>query len=171
MWGRKPNRLHVLTEHSCRQPAPVGKLVRMVMLLAIKDGATVVRIDPNRDNNLAYFVGDAFVDLVPVPQHIIKDICADLQSMARIRVPLRAISSFLSWLGVRKPGFATGLPLKGRFRLQIDGKQIQVLVRITSSESGSRAVLRLVNPATASPEAGDLLRKLWLRPGEQERND
>jgi type IV pilus assembly protein PilB len=171
MWGRKPNPVHVLTEDKCRQLAPVSKLVRMVMLLAIKDGATVVRIDPNRDNNLAYFVGDAFVDLVPALRHILKDVCADLQSMARIHVPPRALSSLLSWLGVRQPSSAAGHPLKGRFRLQIDGKQIQVLVCITSVESGSRAVLRLVNPAMAPLEAGELLIKLWRRPREHQRND
>lgn len=170
MWMPKPNRLEILVYDNVNRLAPIGKLIRIVLLLAIKDGATEIRFHPDRRQNLEFLVGDVFYDLVPVPEHTLEGMSAELQQMAEPRLPVRAFTRIRSLLGLGTLRSAVRRPFKGRFRLQIDGKQIQVLVRITPIPSGPQMILRLINPAMAAPEAKRLVQELWRRSREHVRN-
>lgn len=133
----------------------VRKFVYFVLLLAVKDGATEVRIEPSESEGvwkLRYQVGSVWDELEPIPLHI--PIAQEVRRLARMYYGFR-------WWR-RLTGLANQPATKeGGIRLIISGAEIDVIVSIHSRgfEAPESVVLRLPGPELPSEGAWRILRE------------
>jgi hypothetical protein len=127
------------------QGSPLPKLWALVLLLAIRDGATRVWYDPALgDSQLGYETGGVEIALVPPPQHL----QAPLVDEMRRLLHRRGVRGFVA----RLLGAAVGRSAAGENSFVAKAGEREVTVTATLDLLRSRVVLRL-SPDTGAAEA------------------
>jgi type II secretory ATPase GspE/PulE/Tfp pilus assembly ATPase PilB-like protein len=121
---------------------PVRKLIYLVLLLSLKDKASEIRFEPERERyKLSYVVDKAVHDLAPPPLLMAARIGNAIKVMADLDITKRRV------------------PQNGGVRLLVDGSSAEVLVSIQPTEFGERATLNITATAEASQRAARVLRE------------
>jgi hypothetical protein len=129
------------------------KLWSMVLLLAVKDLATVVRYEPNRgERSLSYRVNGIYHDLVAPPVHMADILIDEIERMAgRVRPP-RLLPGALRRLVRGQPGPADRLQ-KALVELKVGDQFVDAIVTIEPTRAGRRVVVYLVDGTAVSETA------------------
>jgi len=122
------------------------KLWALVLLLAVRDGATRVWYDPAQgERRLGYEIDGVEAAMVPPPEHLQAKL---LQAVGKL-IRYRSVWRFISWLF---GGSAhRSAPLEGTFVAKVGGYGIPVTA--TFDMVLSRVVLRLSPETSAAPDA------------------
>ena len=124
--------------------APVIRLVNALFCQAVKDGASDIHVEPyERAVTVRFRVDGLLHDVLAPPAHLHARLVSRLKIMARLDIAERR------------------LPQDGRIRIRVSGRDVDVRVSIVPTAFGERAVLRLLDRATAPLD----LERLGLAPG------
>jgi hypothetical protein len=160
---------------------PARKLLYLVLLLAIKDGASEVRFEPltpgdvlgpefppwnggeSREGwvvpprsrwhgcRVRYYLGGTWYDMVPVPVPV-HALSREVAALTRLGFIHRPVRYIHRWLAALRG--ARPRPLESRLRLLVGGKEVEVLACL-----GAPLVLHL-SPGDAGQDAHDLLKSV-----------
>lgn len=130
--------------------SPAQKLWAVVLLLAVKDGATTVCYDPAQgEKQLSYEIGGIEYALAPPPEHL-KTL---LPKVVGNWLCKRSAWRLISWL------FASSasqlVPMEGMFAAVFNGQR--VIVSAAVDKESSRVVFRLFPETSAVPAARNAL--------------
>ncbi len=131
-----------------RESTDAGKLVRMVLLLAIKDEAEFVLLDSRPDGmTIRYCIAGVWYEMVPPPRHLATGIMKELRVLTRAAAPGRRWADWLrpTWWRQRRTQVKAH---SGNFACRVNTTVIDIWARFVASLSGERAVLSL-RPARA----------------------
>jgi len=113
--------------------APVVKLVNLVLLQALKDGATDVHFEPHEDKfRIRYRVDGVLYEMMPPPRHLARPVVNRLKVMAALDVA------------------EYRLPQVGRIELNVSGQTIDIRMSTMPTAHGERAALRIVRKERTS---------------------
>ena len=110
------------------EAAPVVKLVNLILLRAIKEGASDIHLDPAEDNRgrVRLRVDGVLRDLEPLPEGLLQPVVGRLKIMANVDVAERR------------------LPQDGRIRVKVEGREVDLRVCVVPTMLGERVCMRLV---------------------------
>lgn len=160
-----------LGETYALKPA-LRKLWSMVLLLAIKDLATVIRYEPHRrERALSYRVNGVYYDLVPPGEPLAMGLIDEIEEMATPGGP----SWLPSGLWRRLAGTADSSaerPQKSLVELKVGDQVVDAIITIESTRAGRSVIIYLVDSTvvseTESAAAGracELLRRMYKSRG------
>jgi type IV pilus assembly protein PilB len=108
--------------------APVRKLLNMVMLLAIKDKASDIHLEPFEDEfKMRYKVDGVIYEMVPPPRHLAMAIATRIKVMSNLDIAERR------------------LPQDGRIQLNVGGSPVDLRVSVLPTMFGESVVLRVLD--------------------------
>jgi type IV pilus assembly protein PilB len=117
--------LEIGTAESMVDCSPVQKLIAMVLLLAIKDRASEIRIQAQKNLcRLFYVIRGVSIDLVPPPPEIAPQVIRSIQAAAHLDLP-----SFRN-------------ETQNRMQLRIGDFSVPLVVEILTIKEGKEAVIR-----------------------------
>lgn len=151
---------------------PVGRLVAMVLLLALKDQAREVRFEPSVDETgtrglrLFYEVQGEVHELVPPPAAIATEVLDEVQKASGLQTPRRRWAERLRRLADRLDPQVETTRL-GRFRIVGGHLSHEVTVRAYPSPIGPRLFLTLGEvPSPLAEQSAALLRQQLAQRGK-----
>ncbi len=111
--------------------APVIALVNLIMLRAIKEGASDIHIEPSGDKNLKvrYRIDGILHDIMSPPRGLHMAIISRIKIMSNLNIAERR------------------LPQDGRIKVQVHGREVNFRVSTIPAVNGESAVLRILDPA------------------------
>ena len=111
--------------------APVIALVNLIMLRAIKEGASDIHIEPSGDRQLKvrYRIDGVLHDIMSPPKSLHMAIISRVKIMSNLNIAERR------------------LPQDGRIKVQVHGREINFRVSTIPAVNGESAVLRILDPA------------------------
>ncbi|MDD4363330.1 MAG: ATPase, T2SS/T4P/T4SS family, partial [Atribacterota bacterium] len=111
--------------------APVISLVNLIMLRAIKEGASDIHIEPFGDKALKvrYRIDGILHDIMSPPRSLHMAIISRIKIMSNLNIAERR------------------LPQDGRIKVQVHGREINFRVSTIPAVNGESAVLRILDPA------------------------
>ncbi len=111
--------------------APVISLVNLIMLRAIKEGASDIHIEPYGDKALKvrYRIDGILHDIMSPPRSLHMAIISRIKIMSNLNIAERR------------------LPQDGRIKVQVHGREINFRVSTIPAVNGESAVLRILDPA------------------------
>ena len=122
------------------EEAPVIKLANLVLLQAIKDGASDIHIEPfEKTMHLRYRIDGALIDVPPPPKTMQVALISRLKIMSNLDIAERR------------------LPQDGRMRVRYGGRDIDLRVSFLPTVHGEKCVLRILeksNLATGIDKLG-----------------
>lgn len=137
-----------------KRGTPAQKLWTVVLLLAVKDGATRVWYDPAKgESRLGYEIGDVEHAMVPPPKHIEAELTKMAENLVRRRSALGFLAGFFGGSTVRSS------PLEGSFVAKFEGQR--VTVSATVDLVGSCVMLRPLPESSAAPAAHAVLKSIF----------
>jgi hypothetical protein len=147
---------------------PDRKLLAMVLLLALKDGASVLGFEPcepdseGPDVRMYYEVEGVSYDLVPPPRSCCEWLACDLKEIAGFHPVRRRLAHFLRRLAHLIDGDGDLAHSRhARFRLKAGADAVDVSVTMTPATFGDRVLLHFpACPAALRRLASDALRDL-----------
>lgn len=126
--------------------SPTEKLWAIVLLLAIRDGATRVWYDPDQgDRRLGYEIDGEEYDMVPPPEQMQAKLLRSVENLIRSRYLWRCFSRLFGGSARRSA------PQEGTFVAKIG--EHGILISANLDKGLSRVVLRLSPEARAVPAA------------------
>jgi len=121
------------------ESAPVRKLLNMVLLLAIRDGASDIHFEPFEDEFRIRLKADGVLqEMVPPPKHLAFAITTRIKVMANLDIAERR------------------LPQDGRIKLRMMGKEIDLRVSTLPTLYGESVVLRILDRGSIVLDLGSL---------------
>jgi type IV pilus assembly protein PilB len=149
--------IHVLSADDFEDENTVPKLVKMVLLLATKDGASEILFEPQESSyRLRYQVAGKWYDMVPPPEHLGRRIAQVFKVMADLDI-----------CNARSPQ-------EGRMRFALADGEAEMLVSIQPSPHGEAVRVSIVTNSMEKA-AKELLDAYLSRgsypPAEDERSD
>lgn len=125
---------------------PVKKLLNLVLLQAIQDGAADIHFEPFEDEfKMRYRIDGVLYEMVPPPRHIAVAISSRIKVMASLDIAERR------------------LPQDGRIALVVQGRPVDLRVSILPTMFGESVVLRVLDRSQVELD----LAKLGLGEHEQ----
>ena len=125
------------------ESAPVRKLLNMVLLMAIKDGASDIHFEPFETEFRIRIKADGVLyEMVPPPKHLAFAITTRIKVMANLDIAERR------------------LPQDGRIELQVGGKPVDLRVSVLPTLFGESVVMRVLDRGVVSLD----LEKVGLKP-------
>ncbi len=111
--------------------APVISLVNLIMLRAIKEGASDIHIEPFGDKSLKvrYRIDGILHDIMSPPRSLHMAIISRVKIMSNMNIAERR------------------LPQDGRIKVQVHGREVNFRVSTIPAVNGESAVLRILDPA------------------------
>ena len=111
--------------------APVISLVNLIMLRAIKEGASDIHIEPYGDKSLKvrYRIDGVLHDIMSPPRSLHMAIISRIKIMSNLNIAERR------------------LPQDGRIKVQVSGREVNFRVSTIPAVNGESAVLRILDPA------------------------
>ena len=111
--------------------APVISLVNLIMLRAIKEGASDIHIEPSGDKHLKvrYRIDGILHDIMSPPKSLHMAIISRVKIMSNLNIAERR------------------LPQDGRIKVQVHGREVNFRVSTIPAVNGESAVLRILDPA------------------------
>lgn len=111
--------------------APVISLVNLIMLRAIKEGASDIHIEPFGDRSLKvrYRIDGILHDIMSPPRSLHMAIISRVKIMSNMNIAERR------------------LPQDGRIKVQVHGREVNFRVSTIPAVNGESAVLRILDPA------------------------
>ncbi len=111
--------------------APVISLVNLIMLRAIKEGASDIHIEPYGDKSLKvrYRIDGILHDIMTPPRSLHRAIISRIKIMSNLNIAERR------------------LPQDGRIKVQVHGREVNFRVSTIPAINGESAVLRILDPA------------------------
>ena len=111
--------------------APVISLVNLIMLRAIKEGASDIHIEPYGDRSLKvrYRIDGVLHDIMSPPRNLHMAIISRIKIMSNMNIAERR------------------LPQDGRIKVQVHGREVNFRVSTIPAVNGESAVLRILDPA------------------------
>ena len=110
------------------EAAPIRKLLNMVLLLAIKDQASDIHLEPFEDEFKIRVRADGVLfEMVPPPRHLANAIVARVKVMANLNIAERR------------------LPQDGRIELNVGGNSVDLRVSILPTLFGEAVVMRVLD--------------------------
>jgi type IV pilus assembly protein PilB len=111
--------------------APIISLVNLIMLRAIKEGASDIHIEPYGDKSLKvrYRIDGILHDIMTPPRSLHMAIISRIKIMSNLNIAERR------------------LPQDGRIKVQVHGREINFRVSTIPAINGESAVLRILDPA------------------------
>lgn len=121
---------------------PVKKLLNLVLLQAIRDGASDVHFEPFEDEyKMRYRIDGVLYEMVPPPRHIAVAVSSRIKVMADLDIAERR------------------LPQDGRIALTVGGKPVDLRVSVLPTMFGESIVLRILDRSQVTLD----LNRLGLR--------
>lgn len=115
------------------EAAPVRKLLNMVLLLAIRDKASDIHLEPFEDEfKMRYRVDGVMYEMVPPPRHLAPAISSRVKVMANLDIAERR------------------LPQDGRIELNIGGNPVDLRVSVLPTMFGEGIVMRVLDRTVVS---------------------
>ncbi|MCD6303467.1 MAG: Flp pilus assembly complex ATPase component TadA, partial [Planctomycetes bacterium] len=134
-----PDALAVTNLEQHVEDSPVVNLVNMVLLRAIRDGASDVHIEPDlTSTRIRYRVDGVLRDLMKPPAGLHAAIVSRVKVTARMDIAEKR------------------LPQEGRVRLTADGRQIDLRVSSMPTVLGEKMVIRILDKANLQVRLEDL---------------
>lgn len=111
--------------------APVVSLVNLIMLRAIKEGASDIHVEPYGDKALKirYRIDGVLHDIMSPPRNLHMAIISRVKIMSNMNIAERR------------------LPQDGRIKVQVHGREVNFRVSTIPAVNGESAVLRILDPA------------------------
>jgi type IV pilus assembly protein PilB len=111
--------------------APVISLVNLIMLRAIKEGASDIHIETYGDRSLKvrYRIDGVLHDIMSPPRNLHMAIISRIKIMSNMNIAERR------------------LPQDGRIKVQVHGREVNFRVSTIPAVNGESAVLRILDPA------------------------
>lgn len=111
--------------------APVVSLVNLIMLRAIKEGASDIHIEPSGDKYLKvrYRIDGILHEIMSPPRSLHMAIISRVKIMSNLNIAERR------------------LPQDGRIKVQVHGREVNFRVSTIPAVNGESAVLRILDPA------------------------
>ncbi|MDD4765147.1 MAG: GspE/PulE family protein [Atribacterota bacterium] len=111
--------------------APVVALVNLIMLRAIKEGASDIHIEPYGEKSLKvrYRIDGVLHDIMSPPRNLHMAIISRVKIMSNMNIAERR------------------LPQDGRIKVQVHGREVNFRVSTIPAVNGESAVLRILDPA------------------------
>ncbi|MBI2166723.1 MAG: type II/IV secretion system protein [Candidatus Omnitrophica bacterium] len=114
-----------------KEPAVI-KLVNLIILQAVKQGASDIHLEPEEDRLKIRFRVDGMMHEVPSPpNHLKSAVVSRIKILANLNIAERR------------------LPQDGRFSLKIESREIDIRVSAMPTIYGENVVLRLLDPSSA----------------------
>ena len=121
------------------EEGPVIKVVNLVMLQAIKDRASDIHIEAQeRAVRLRYRIDGVLYDYTPPPKNLQAAISSRIKIMANMDIAERR------------------LPQDGRFRIRMQGRDIDLRVSVLPTVHGEKVVMRVLDKGALSTRLDDL---------------
>lgn len=115
------------------ESAPVRKLLNMILLLAIKDHASDVHLEPFEDEFRIRIKADGVLfEMVPPPRHLANAIVTRIKVMANLDIAERR------------------LPQDGRIELTVGGHPVDLRVSVLPTMFGESVVMRVLDRSVVS---------------------
>lgn len=116
------------SEEELSDAAPIRKLLNMVMLLAIKDQASDIHLEPFEDEFKIRVRADGVLyEMVPPPRHLANAIVSRVKVMAELDIAERR------------------LPQDGRIELNVGGNPVDLRVSVLPTLFGEAVVMRVLD--------------------------
>ena len=116
------------SEEELSNAAPIRKLLNMVMLLAIKDQASDIHLEPFEDEFKIRVRADGVLyEMVPPPRHLANAIVSRVKVMAELDIAERR------------------LPQDGRIELNVGGNPVDLRVSVLPTLFGEAVVMRVLD--------------------------
>jgi len=130
------------------ESAPVRKLLNMVLLLAIRDGASDIHFEPFEDEFRIRLKADGVLqEMVPPPKHLAFAITTRIKVMANLDIAERR------------------LPQDGRIELTVGGHPVDLRVSVLPTLFGESVVMRVLDRGVVSLS----LDRVGMEPGMMRR--
>ncbi len=124
--------------------APVRKLLNMVLLLAIKDHASDVHLEPFEDEFRIRIKADGVLyEMVPPPRHLAFAITTRIKVMANLDIAERR------------------LPQDGRIELSVGGHPVDLRVSVLPTMFGESVVMRVLDRSVVSLDLNKVGMNEW----------
>jgi type IV pilus assembly protein PilB len=108
--------------------APVRKLINMVLLMAIRDRASDIHLEPFEDEfRMRYRADGVMMELVPPPRHLAAAISSRIKVMANLDIAERRV------------------PQDGRIELTVGGNPVDLRVSVLPTMFGEAIVMRILD--------------------------
>lgn len=108
--------------------APVRKLINMVLLMAIRDRASDIHLEPFEDEfRMRYRADGVMMELVPPPRHLAAAISSRVKVMANLDIAERRV------------------PQDGRIELTVGGNPVDLRVSVLPTMFGEAIVMRILD--------------------------
>lgn len=140
---------------------PVRKLFVMVLLIALREGATRVMFRPGEHQvDMSCEVDGVWYEYVPPPRHVWHALVAEARRVCRLVRPDRAVGvgdRLRTWFG------RASEPEAGWLTFRLRGRDYLFTVRLDAREPGAELRLELLGPPTPLQAAAEELSKLCTR--------
>ncbi len=121
------------------ESAPVRKLLNMVLLLAIRDGASDIHFEPfEHEFRIRIKADGVLYEMVPPPKHLAFAITTRIKVMANLDIAERR------------------LPQDGRIELNVGGHPVDLRVSVLPTLFGESVVMRVLDRGVVSLELGKI---------------
>lgn len=119
--------------------APVRKLLNMVLLMAIRDKASDIHLEPfEKEFRMRYRCDGVMYELVPPPKHLAAAISSRIKVMANLDIAERRV------------------PQDGRIELSIGGNPVDLRVSVLPTMFGEGIVMRVLDRSVVNLDLGNI---------------
>jgi len=127
-------------------PAERGlKLWSMVLLLAIRDMATVIRFEPHRGKrSLIYRVNGLYQDLMSPPLEMADELIEQIEDLIKFGESKRRLARLMRWLFERDGTVSTMVP-KALVELKIGDQSVDAIVTVPLTKYGKSVIIYVVD--------------------------
>jgi type IV pilus assembly protein PilB len=123
----------ITSAEALAESAPVRKLLNMILLLAIKDHASDIHLEPFEDEFRIRIKADGVLfEMVPPPRHLANAIVTRIKVMANLDIAERR------------------LPQDGRIELVVGGHPVDLRVSVLPTMFGESVVMRVLDRSVVS---------------------
>jgi hypothetical protein len=145
---------------ACHISHSARKFWSIVLSLAIRDKASEVRLEPQKDGySLRYRVDGTLIDMVPPPTSLLTVITAEIRTLAGLGASLPFLRDRLR----RFPFLPLGRSRSGILCIRIGEVSLQVRVFIQPTRNGECVVLEIPDDPMAPTHANATLQRLLIR--------
>lgn len=117
--------------HTIAEEAPIIKLVNLIIMQALGDGASDIHVEPEHDALRVRIRVDGIMrDVTPIPRHLQAAVLSRLKIMSDMNIAVKR------------------MPQDGRFQINIEGKQIDVRASAFPTVFGENLVMRLLDTSS-----------------------
>ncbi|MDR7419279.1 MAG: ATPase, T2SS/T4P/T4SS family [Armatimonadota bacterium] len=128
--------------------APIIRLTNLILLQAVRQGASDIHIEPQeRQVRVRFRVDGTLRQMMTPPRHVHGALCSRIKIMANMNIAERRA------------------PQDGRVDLRVDNREVRLRVSTVPTTLGEKTVIRILDKSNATVEIG----KLGFRPDDARR--